>query len=62
MEVFPGLSNHVSQPEDGTQRVVSSVARLQVGGAHVWENVPAVHSTITQHSTFSRQFKLMKRF
>lgn len=40
MEVFPGLSNHVSQSEDGTQRVVSSVTPLQVGGVHVWENVP----------------------
>lgn len=40
LEVFPSLSNHVSQSEDGTQRVVFSVTVLQVGVIHVRKNVP----------------------
>lgn len=58
MEVFPGLSNHVSQSEDGTQRVVDSLTIPQVGGVHLRENVPPERFT-TQHSTFRKQFKLM---
>lgn len=40
LEVLPSLSNHVSQSEDGTQRVVFSVTVLQVGVIHLWKNVP----------------------
>lgn len=40
LEVFPSLSNHVSQSEDGTQRVVFSVTILQVGVTHLRKNIP----------------------
>lgn len=41
-EPFPGLSDDVSQSEDGAQGVVSSVAVPQVGVVHLWEDVPSV--------------------
>lgn len=46
-EVLPGLSDHVSQSEDGTQRVVAAVTRPQVGAAHVGEDVPTATQTHT---------------
>lgn len=39
-ELFPGVPDDVSQFEDGTQRVVSPVAALQVGVGHPRQDVP----------------------
>ena len=47
-ELLPGPSNDVAQPEDGTQRVVSSVAAPQVGVVHPWEDVPPGKKRVKQ--------------
>lgn len=48
-ELFPGLSDDVSQSEDGAQGVVSSVAVPQVGVVHLREDVPSIKESRLQY-------------
>lgn len=50
-ELFPSVSDYVSQFEDGTQWVVSPVAALQVGVGHPWQDVPPAVKQVKQVKT-----------
>lgn len=56
-ELLSGFSDDVSQSEDGTQQVVSSLAAPQVGVVHLWEDVPPGKQNIHRKFRFTEDMK-----